>query len=106
MDLPPPPQFNGTNFSMWTSRVRVYLRYVDTHVDMNDEAKDALALHLIQRAVDDRLMQKIAVVKTSKEALKILEAQFSERGSYLVEATIVADEEDDEVVIEASVSEA
>lgn len=105
VDLPSPPQFNGTNFAMWTSRMKVYLRYVDTHVELNDEAKDALALHLIQLAVDDRLMQMITATKTSKEAWCILEEECSERGSSHKETAVVMVQVEAEKKLEVSVSQ-
>lgn len=105
VDLPSPPQFNGTNFAMWTSRMKVYLRYVDTHVELNDEAKDALALHLIQLAVDDRLMQMITAANTSKEAWCILEEECSERGSSHKETTVVVVQVEAEKKLEDSVSQ-
>lgn len=105
VDLPSPPQFNGMNFDIWTSRMRVYLRYVDTHVELNDEAKDALALHLIQLAVDDKLMQMITAAKTSKEAWCILEEECSERGSSHKEPAVVVVQVEAEKNFEASVSQ-
>lgn len=105
VDLPSPPQFNGMNFAMWTSRMRVYLRYVDTHVELNDEAKDTLALHLIQLAVDERLMQMITAAKTSKEAWCILEEECSERGSSHKETAVVMVQVEAEKKLEVSVSQ-
>ena len=61
--------------------MRVYLWYVDKHIHMNDEARDALALHLIQQVLDEIMLHRVELAMTSKEAWSIFEEECSERGS-------------------------
>ena len=46
-----------------------------------DEVCDALALDFIKQGVDEMFLCKVAKATTSKEAWKILEAEFGARGS-------------------------
>lgn len=95
-----PPHFSGKNYEFWAIKMRSFLRAEDLWCLVQNECvhpldleafealtedqkiqKHELALRLIQQAVDESIFHKIAVAKTSKEAWRILEEEFSERGS-------------------------
>jgi hypothetical protein len=81
MNLPLPPQYNGKNFECWSVRMNVFLCLVDCYHNLHDQERDALALQIIQQALDDSMLHKVATTTSLKEVWSILETEYSERGS-------------------------
>lgn len=80
--------FTGKDFDTWSNKIRNFLNseglwnFVENRFeDSLDEAKDALALYLIQQSLDVSILFKIAATNTSKEAWEILKEEFDLRGS-------------------------
>ena len=81
MNLPLLPQYNGKNFEFWYVRMMTYLRLVDNYLNLHDQERDTLPLHIIQQALDDSMLHKVAATTSLKEVCSILETKYSERGS-------------------------
>ena len=69
--------FSGKNFGIWSIRMQSYLCFADSFNDLEDEAKEALTIYLIQQVLDNNLLHKVAVATTSNEAWCIMEIEYS-----------------------------
>jgi len=58
MNLPLSPQYNGKKFECCSVTMNVFLCLVDYYHHLQDQERDALALHLIQQSLDDSMLDK------------------------------------------------
>jgi len=77
--------FTGEYFDHWVIKMLTFLRVKDLieyeSNNPHDEVCDVLALNFIKQVLDDNFLCKIEKATTSKEAWKILEAEFGTKGS-------------------------
>jgi len=73
MNLPSVPCFTGNNFNLWSIKMQTILHYNSLEYwimkgfdDPYDDAKDALALYLIQKALDDKIFHVVTAENTTK----------------------------------------
>lgn len=77
--------FIGKNFDFWVVKMLIFLRGKELieyrFNNPYDEVCDALVFDFIKQAVDDKFLCKVAKAIASKEAWKILEAEFGTKKS-------------------------
>ena len=91
-DLIPPPTFTSKFFNLWVIKMINFLRtkdLIEYHSNLSyHEVCNALVLDLIKHGLDEMFLSKVAKSTTSKEAWKILEAEFGARR--VIKSKIVA----------------
>jgi hypothetical protein len=81
MNLPLPPQYKGKNFEFWSLIMNAYLSLVDCYHNLHDQERDTLSLQVIQQALDDNMLNKVATTISLKEVWSIMETESNGRGS-------------------------
>ena len=94
--------FTEKDFDAWSSKMKSFLKsanlwnFVENGFDdPRDEAKDVLALYLIQQSLDASIFFRIVAANTSKEAWEILNKEYNAKGS--ITKTIV--NQNDEAIV-------
>lgn len=88
MHLSPAPQYSRKKVGICSIRMQSYLCFLDSSIELYDEANENLTLYFIQQALENILLHKVATTTTLMEVWSILETKYSERGRKFEGASI------------------